>query len=281
MTVRYRLWPIATLWMEGLPVEHRPPVTCVGVQPARENRRVIEGVLFDLDGTLFDHRGAAEMAVERMADRFHPVIAREDFLDAWFNSEELHMKEYLNGECSFAEQRCRRVRDVAPLLGLEVSEVDLEQWFVANYLSAYQQGWQCFPDAIESLRLLKDDRPQLVTGIITNGDPAQQHLKVERIGLGHLVGPIMTPADLGSAKPDPSSFQAACHHLGVMPKLTIYVGDSLEIDALGASRAGLVGVWLDRGASRTGVVGDEGSSPQTIRITDLTELPPLVRSLSV
>lgn len=90
--------------MKGPPSRHRwsPPAS----QEERDNERVIEGVLFDLDGTLFDHRGAAEQAALGLADRFHPVIAREDFLAAWFESEDLHMAEYLRGECTFAEQRC-------------------------------------------------------------------------------------------------------------------------------------------------------------------------------
>lgn len=64
-------------------------------QEARKNGRVIEAVLFDLDGTLFDHRGAAEQAARRLADRFDSVVPHEDFLAAWFSSEELRMAEYL------------------------------------------------------------------------------------------------------------------------------------------------------------------------------------------
>ena len=90
-------------------------------------------MLFDLDGTLFDHRSAAEQAVRQLADRFNPVIAREEFPVAWFNSEELHMAEYLRGECTRAEQRCRRVQDVAPLLGLDLTKVEIEEWFTTNY----------------------------------------------------------------------------------------------------------------------------------------------------
>jgi putative hydrolase of the HAD superfamily len=241
---------------------------------------VIEGVLFDLDGTLFDHRGAAEQAVLGLADRFNPAIAPEEFLAVWFNSEDLHMAEYLRGECTFAEQRCRRVQDVAPLLGLDLTKIEREKWFTTNYLSGYEALWRCFPDAVESLRQMKDGQPPLVTGVITNGDSAQQHLKVERIGLRPLLGPILTPSELGVAKPDPSSFHVACRRLGLTPGRTVYVGDSLEIDAHGASRAGLIGVWLDRAQSEIRDARFEGHVSQTIRISDLTELLPIIRSLS-
>ena len=221
-----------------------------------------------------------KQAVRQLADRFNPVIAREEFLVAWFDSEKQHMAEYLRGECTHAEQRCRRVQDVAPLLGLDLPKVAMEEWFTTNSLGGYEAAWRCFPDAGESLRRLNDGQPPLVTGVITNGDPAQQHLKAERIGLLHMLGPIMTPTELGVAKPDPSSFHTACRRLGLAPGRTVYVGDSLEIDARGASRAGLIGVWLDRALSDIRDTRDEGNVPQIIRITDLTELPPIIRSLS-
>jgi putative hydrolase of the HAD superfamily len=106
---------------------------------------VIEGVLFDLDGTLFDHRGAAEQAALGLADRFNSAIAPEECLAVWFNSEDLHMAGYLRGECTFAEQRCRRVQDVAPLLGLDLTKIEMEKWFTTNYLSGYEALWRCFP----------------------------------------------------------------------------------------------------------------------------------------
>lgn len=172
------------------------------------------------------------------------------------------------------------MQDIAPLLGLNLTKVEMEEWFTTNYLSGYEAAWRCFPDAVESLRWLKDGQPPLVTGAVTNGDSAQQHLKAERIGLRHLLGPILTPAEIGVAKPDPSSFHLACRRLGLTPGRTLYVGDSLEIDAHGASRVGLIGVWLDRASSGSRDAMGGGHLPQTIRISDLTELPPIIRSLS-
>ena len=84
--------------------------------------RVIEGVLFDLDG----HCLTIEVPPKRrrqLADPFDLVIACEDFLVAWFSSEELHMAEYMRGECTFADQRCSPCHDVASLLGLDLSKV--------------------------------------------------------------------------------------------------------------------------------------------------------------
>ena len=51
--------------------------------------------------------------------------------------------------------------------------------------------------------------------------------------------------DRGVAKPDRSAFLESCSRLGCSPTETLFVGDSMEVDALAARAAGLRGVWLD------------------------------------
>jgi putative hydrolase of the HAD superfamily len=247
---------------------------------------VIDAVLFDLDGTLVDHRGAAARAVKQMVSRFHaPGRSESELLGAWWASEDVHMAEYLDGECSFDEQRRRRLRDIFPLLGLPTTldDVELDAWFTTNYLADYEAGWRSFPDAWDCIRRLTGSTPSVMTGVMTNGDPDQQRSKLIRVGLLPWIGPVLTPTELAFAKPHPSSFLEACHRLELSPNRTVFVGDSLSVDARGATSAGLVGVWLDR--------GDDDDSGETTaqlsdglpvyRISSLTELPDLVGSLSV
>lgn len=50
----------------------------------------------------------------------------------------------------------------------------------------------------------------------------------------------------GYAKPRPETFQIATDRLGVRPERALYVGDSLSLDAYGATGAGLPAVLVDR-----------------------------------
>ncbi len=218
-----------------------------------------------------------------MVSRF-PARRRSEaeLLVAWSASEDLHMAEYLNGECSFDEQRRRRVRDFFPLLGLRTTldDVGTDAWFSDNYLAGYQAAWRCFPDAGGCLRALTGSSPSVVTGVLTNGDPDQQRSKLAQVGLVPSVGPVLTPSELGFAKPHPSSFLEACHRLEVAPLRTVFVGDSLSVDARAATRAGLVGVWLDRGDGADVGEAELSEGLPVYRITSLDELPELVGSLS-
>ena len=50
----------------------------------------------------------------------------------------------------------------------------------------------------------------------------------------------------GAAKPDPGIFLAACARLGCAPDEVLHVGDDPDLDVLGAHRAGLRTVWINR-----------------------------------
>jgi len=111
--------------------------------------------------------------------------------------------------------------------------------------------------------------------VLTNGDPAQQRAKLARFGLLDYFEAVLTPTELGAAKPDPAAFTAACLILGVASGRVLSVGDWLEGDVVAATRAGLTGIWLDRGVDPfTGQPTKEptASDPALVRIGALTDL---------
>lgn len=225
-------------------------------------------VLFDLDGTLVDHDGAAARAVEQWvaAARWRPTT---DVVAAWAEIAERHFPAYRARETTFQGQRRLRLLEFLPLVGVEAggwSDERLDDVF-ADYLSAYEQAWIAFSDAVPCLESVREI---VAVAVLSNGDQAQQEDKVRRTGLDRVVDHVLTSDRLGVAKPDPTIFTLACHQLGVAASATVYVGDRLEVDALAASAAGLRGIWLNRG--RIVVPADVET------ITSLADLRPLLTS---
>lgn len=226
-------------------------------------------VLFDLDGTLVDHDGAAARAVEQWvtaAGWRRPA----DVVAAWAEVAERHLPAYRARETTFQGQRRLRLREFLPLVGVEVdgwSDERLDDAF-ADYLSAYEQAWTAFSDALPCLESV---RQIVAIAVLSNRDQAQQEDKVRRTGLDRVVDHVLTSDRLGVAKPDPTIFTLACRQLGVAASATVYVGDRLDVDALAAAAAGLRGIWLNR---------DDGVATADVEtITSLADLPGLLTSL--
>ncbi|MDP8932415.1 MAG: HAD family hydrolase, partial [Actinomycetota bacterium] len=94
------------------------------------------------------------------------------------------------------------------------------------------------------------------------------------VGLLDAFDVLVISGELGAAKPEPVIFRTACIALGVPAEQVVHVGDRLDLDALGARRAGLHGVWLDR--SRNGGPTEVEDVPV---IPDLVALPGVVAEL--
>ena len=85
--------------------------------------------------------------------------------------------------------------------------------------------------------------------LLTNGPPGLQREKIEITGIGKYFTEIVVSGDVGYGKPDSRSYQLVLSRLGAKPECTVYVGDSLESDILGANAIGMKTVWLNRRGS--------------------------------
>jgi len=244
--------------------------------PGRDRRAaVISAVLFDLDGTLMDHRGAAAIALRTCLGAAGRVDSGQlaNLERQWFSLERTHMDAFLAGDCTFVEQRRRRLREFLPELGIASGgDGDLDAWF-AEYLRTYEANWAPYGDVHSCLNdlLALSLRPKL--GVLTNGEHDQQCAKIDRCGLRIFFDEVLVSQDLGHAKPARECFVEACRRIGVAPGNTVYVGDALDIDARAAGAAGLCGLWLDRYANR--------SDAYCPRVESLAEVPAMISRLSV
>ena len=69
---------------------------------------------------------------------------------------------------------------------------------------------------------------------------------LDRIGLMHVFAFQLGAREHGAAKPAASIFHAACERLGCAPGDVLHVGDDIEMDVVGAHRAGMRTCWINR-----------------------------------
>ncbi|MFB7027890.1 MULTISPECIES: HAD family hydrolase [unclassified Streptomyces] len=227
----------------------------------------IRAVLWDIDDTIFDYATAdtagmrGHLAAEGLLDGFGTVEAA---LDRWRELTVLHWRRFEREGGDFLDQRRDRVRD---FLGRpELTSAEADAWF-DRYVVHYEAAWALFPDTVPVLDLLARDYRHAV---LSNSSIRNQERKLRVLGIRDRFEAVLCAAELGVAKPAPEAFHAACTALGLPPHQVAYVGDQPDIDARGAVEAGLMGVWLDR--------ADTGGRPELERITELSQLPDLLRS---
>ncbi|MEQ1514746.1 MAG: HAD-IA family hydrolase [Lysobacteraceae bacterium] len=97
---------------------------------------------------------------------------------------------------------------------------------------------ECYPDALDALARISAKLP---VAALSNGNA-----DLVAIGLDHHFAFQLGSREHGAAKPDASIFLAACARLGCAPEEVLHVGDHIEMDVLGAARAGLRTAWVHR-----------------------------------
>ncbi len=127
----------------------------------------------------------------------------------------------------------------------------------------------------ETFKVLNELKGKYQLLLLTNGSPDLQHTK---LGMTPELVPyfdhIVISGAFGRGKPDPSIFEHALTLLSLHKDEVIMVGDNLMTDILGASRAGMKSVWINRhNKERNEVVPD-------YEISHLEEIYPILESLN-
>lgn len=244
----------------------------------------VRGVLLDIDDTLLDTRSAFVTAIDAVADAYLPHLTtaeRTQALGVWRADTRGFYRRHTTGELTADEQRRLRAVELHERFGgPAVDEAFYPEWN-ATFRAGFEAGWVLHRDVAGLLTWLAGT--DLAVGLLTNAPLALTRRKLERTGLGDDVRLLLTLDTFGFGKPDARVFLEGCRLLGTSPGETLYVGDELDVDGLGASGAGLQAVWLDRPGARRGGVHLE--DPAVAReagvavVRGLDELPALLEAV--
>lgn len=223
----------------------------------------LKAILFDVDDTLFDRKGAQLMVLEVIAREFCDLLAsvdREAMVEAFLESDRLTILELYGDIYTVENVRIRRAQVFLDLLGLDEAHADA---IAELYVEAYPRMNAPVDGAVAVVEALAS-RFQL--GIVSNGLPDVQYRKLETLGIRHLFDCVVLSEELGIRKPDPRIFWHATGLLGREPEECLYVGDSYTADVVGGKKAGVQVCWFNPGGLHPAQVGVE--SDYEIRTLD-------------
>ena len=208
----------------------------------------IEGIVFDAVGTLIKPDPAVAAAYTAAARRQGVELETDEVrarFQVHFQSDEVHAEQGVLSTDEATERR--RWRQIVVRVLPELPDPDLAFDELWDHFSS-PASWRCFPDVAPALKALKHMGVSLCVGSNFDG-----RLRGVVRGLPELepwLDSLVISSEVGYRKPHPEFFRAACDHLGLPPERVLCVGDDVRNDVLGAIRAGLSGVLLDRGAER-------------------------------
>lgn len=92
-------------------------------------------------------------------------------------------------------------------------------------------------DGVETM--LEQLRQRYRVGLLTNGPTLAQRAKLATLGWEAAFDATVVSGELPAGKPDSAAFEALLNALGSTADETVYVGDEVEADVVGATAAGL------------------------------------------
>ena len=194
----------------------------------------IEGVAFDLDGTLYPDY--------RLNYRLLPIILKEFRLSVAFGRARnfFHHEPENDPSCPPPDFYQRQAVFVAEKLNSqpEVTKEKIERFIYRAWEPPFKTV-KPFPHAAETLAALRAAGFKL--GLMSDFPP---ETKLEYLGLSGIWDAELCSERCGMLKPHLLPFKELAAALALPPEKILYVGNSRSFDVAGAHRAGVKTAWI-------------------------------------
>ena len=209
----------------------------------------------DVYATVFDDHG-----ISATADEFEAA-----FRAAW--SDWAHEGPFeATEEASF-----QRLTELDQLVFDRLGYPDLPTAFFHDVDQAFRQrsAFYVFPDVIPALDAMQAAGLRLA--VVSNWGWYAPEL-LQTLELARHFEVLSISARVGYQKPHRAIFEHALELLGVGPDVAIHVGDDPMADVIGARRAGIEPVLVDRHGRRHPPIGSDTQADGALTISDFGEL---------
>lgn len=213
----------------------------------------IKAVLFDLFDTLILIENG-EAFYEPSLLKLHEFLVKmgidtsfEDFKRAYFDARD-----------SLYEDTVKNLEE--PHFNVRVSKALQNLGYVFNVSDAVVCGATCAfceefmhyvrldKDALEVLRKL---RGKYKLGIVSNfALPECAWKLLDKFGLKGFFDIVVISGAVNKRKPSPKIFEKASESIGVDASETVFVGDTLDVDVIGAKKVGMKTILVERKSAR-------------------------------
>ncbi len=206
----------------------------------------IEGLIFDLDGTLLDSKRTILRCLNAALSEF----GFEEFADD----------------------------DLYSMIGMDLGEIldikgadrpDVRDWYTEKQLSTFMQDMTLYDGTPELLKSMKD--AGYIIGVVTMRRSRIALEVMSGLGIKMYFDQVVGADDVREPKPSPVHTLAACDNLGLEPERVAMIGDS-KLDMLSAKAAGCTAVGVTWGMGSVRELEESGADHMVHSMKDLAGL---------
>lgn len=202
-------------------------------------------LFFDLDHTLWDFEANAKVTLATLYEDLQLRARGVHDFDLFYKNYLVHNEKlwdrYRKGFIKQDELRVKRMR--MSLLDFKIGDDILAEKMSVQFLELLPTRTILFPHTKEILQYLIDKK--YILHLITNGFEAVQHNKLKYSGLTPFFKEVITSESSNSLKPNKEIFEYALNRSGASIKESIMIGDTVEVDIVGAKNIGMDQVFVN------------------------------------
>ena len=221
-------------------------------------------LFFDLDRTLWDFDAAAEVAFERIYEKYNlkslGIPCAHEFHEVYHPLNERLWELYR--ENKITKDDLNRTRFLKPLEHYGIHDVELADHLSEDYVYWSPRIVRLVPGTMELLDYLK---PKYHLHLITNGFQEVQHTKLSGSGLEPYFETLTVSEEVGVKKPNPEIFHYALRKANATTEESIVIGDEMAVDIDGARAAGIDQIFFNSN-------GKEVEGERTFEVKYLREI---------
>ena len=202
-------------------------------------------LFFDLDHTIWDFDTNSEAT---LLDLFHELKLNEratgdfnHFHTTYHHHNEIYWDRFRKGFINREELRWKRMWRT--LVDFKITDEPLAKQMSERYLDILPTKTNLFPHCIELLEYLTAKKYPM--HLITNGFEKTQYQKIKNSGIDRFFTHMVTSEQAGIMKPHAAIFEYALNLTKSTAEKCIMIGDTLEVDILGAKNMGMDTVYFN------------------------------------
>lgn len=197
------------------------------------------GILLDLDDTLYDYDTAHSVAMGAVIDLLSKKFSlNSEQIEKKYKIARKNIHIELSNKAS-SHNRLLYFQRMLELLNINSLRYTLEVY--ETYWNNFLDNLHIYEDVYSWLEIVKHKKICLVTDLTAK----IQFRKIERLKLDDYIDFIVTSEEAGIEKPHPYVFMLALHKIGLRPAEVCMVGDSYKKDIIGASNLGITSYWFN------------------------------------